>query len=371
MKVLILSCNTGGGHNACAQALSQQLEAMGHTSRTIDALSFVSDCVSRVVSNWHVRFYRHFPKLYGKGYRYAEAHPTTFDEDSAACRILRRGCERMRQEIQLGEYDAVICTHLFPALMLSFIQHEDPLTLRTCFIATDYTASPSCNCVKLDLCVIPDAALTGEFTRAGIEPDSIAPLGIPVRAMLEKRIAPQQAKRQLHIDPAHSHLVVMSGSMGCGPITEVVARVAHTMPDSCELSVVCSSNKKLYRKLKMRYGHRKNVHILGYVKQISCLLDSADVFITKPGGISTTEAAVKGVPMVLMNAVGGCETHNLRFFVERGAACTADTPKELAQQTLALLQDHSRREQMREKLQGLCYAGAVERICSLVCESEI
>ena len=368
MKVLILSCNTGGGHNACAQALSQQLEKMGHESVTLDALGYVSDRVSRLVSNWHVRFYRHFPKLYGKGYHYAEEHPATFDEDSAACRILRSGCERMRQDIESGGYGAVICTHLFPAMMLSFIQHAKPLAVRTCFLATDYTASPSCNCVNLDVCVIPDASLTEEFVRAGIDRASIAPLGIPVRAMFASRTDAVQAKRAFQIDPAHRHLVIMSGSMGCGPIGEVVARIAKSMPDTCELSVVCSSNKKLYRKLRMRFGYKKNVHVLGFVKNISRLLDSADVFITKPGGISTTEAVVKGVPMVLINAVGGCETHNLEFFVSRGAACTADTPKELAWQSLQLLQNGPRLASMRRAMRELEYAGAAERICARVCE---
>lgn len=367
MKVLILSCNTGGGHNACAQALAAQLEKMGHESEAVDALGYVSDRVSRFVSNWHVRFYRYFPKLYGKGYRFAEKHPTTFDEDSAASRILRSGCERMRQEIAGGGYGAVICTHLFPALMLSFIQHTAPLPVRTCVIATDYTASPSCNCVELDVCVIPDASLTDEFARTGIRA-KIAPCGIPVRAMFESRTDMAQAKRAFDVAPTHRHLVIMSGSMGCGPIAEIVSRLAKAMPQTCELSVVCSSNKKLRRQLRMRFGHKKNVHVLGYVKNTSRLLDSADVFITKPGGISTTEAAVKGVPMVLINAVGGCETHNLEFFVSRGAACTANTPKELAWQSLQLLQNETRCAAMRRSMQELGYAGAAERICRLLCE---
>ncbi len=367
MKVLILSCNTGGGHNACAQALAAQLETMGHESAAVDALGYVSDRVSRFISNWHVRFYRHFPKLYGKGYRFAEEHPAAFDEDSAACRILRSGCERMRQDIEKGGYGAVICTHLFPAMMLSFIQHAAPLQARTCFLATDYTASPSCGSVALDICVIPDASLADEFARTGIRAQKIAPCGIPVRAMFEGRTDAAQAKRVFDVEPSHRHLVIMSGSMGCGPIAEIVSRLAKAMPQTCELSVVCSSNKRLRRQLRMRFGHKKNIHVLGFVKNISRLLDSADVFLTKPGGISVTEAAVKGVPMVLINAVGGCETHNLEFFVSHGAACTADTPKELARQSLQLLQDETRCADMRRSMQALGYAGAAKRICQLVC----
>ena len=140
MKVLILSCNTGGGHNSCAKAIGAELLNRGHTYETDDALLYVSKGTSRFVSNWHVRFYRYFPKLYNKGYQYAEEHPASFDESSAACRILRRGCKRLRAAILAGGYDAVVCVHLFPALMLTFIQREAPLPIKTMFIATDYTA---------------------------------------------------------------------------------------------------------------------------------------------------------------------------------------------------------------------------------------
>ena len=131
MKVLILSCNTGGGHNSCARAIGTELQRRGHTYETDDALLYVSKGTSRFVSNWHVRFYRYFPKLYNKGYQYAEEHPASFDESSAACRILRRGCKRLRAAIVQGGYDAVVCVHLFPALMLTFIQRQQPLPVRS------------------------------------------------------------------------------------------------------------------------------------------------------------------------------------------------------------------------------------------------
>ena len=137
MTVLLLSCNPGDRHTSCARAIGTELQRRGHTYETDDALLYVSKGTSRFVSNWHVRFYRYIPKLYNKGYQYAEEHPASFDESSAACRILRRGCKRLRAAIVQGGYDAVVCVHLFPALMLTFIQRQQPLQVRTMFIDTD------------------------------------------------------------------------------------------------------------------------------------------------------------------------------------------------------------------------------------------
>ena len=206
MKVLILSCNTGGGHNSCARAIGTELQRRGHTYETDDALLYVSKGTSRFVSNWHVRFYRYFPKLYNKGYQYAEEHPASFNESSAACRILRRGCKRLRAAIVQGGYDAVVCVHLFPALMLTFIQQQQPLPVRTMFIATDYTASPSCDRMQLDTCVIPDASLRAEFEKNGVRPETILPCGIPVREELYTCLPNREAKLAVGLEPSHRHL---------------------------------------------------------------------------------------------------------------------------------------------------------------------
>lgn len=366
MNVLILSCNTGGGHNSCAKAIASELQARGHSCAVDDALQFVSKGTSRFVSNWHVRFYRYFPKLYNKGYQYAEEHPASFDDSSAAYRILRRGCNRLRASIRAGGYDAVICVHLFPALMLTVIQKQSPLPIRTVFVATDYTASPSCDRIDLDYCVIPDVSLTDTFVRCGVRRETIVPCGIPIRQELYSSLPMDEAKRAAGIDPAHRHLFVMTGSMGCGPMEEIAELLAMRLPLSYDVSIACSSNRKLIRRLQRQFEDHPNIHIRGYISDMSAMLDSTDLFLTKPGGISTTEAMVKGVPMVLVNVVGGCETPNLAFFVSHGGAVTADTPQELAALCDQLLRSDERREQMRHALAGMHKKPAAAAICDLL-----
>ena len=363
MKVLILSCNTGGGHNSCAKAVGTELLKRGHTYETDDALQYVSKGTSRFVSNWHVRFYRYFPRLYNKGYQYAEEHPASFDEASAACRILRRGCKRLRASIASGGYDAVVCVHLFPALMLTFIQRERPLPIKTMFIATDYTASPSCDRMRLDTCVIPDKALADEFIKNGVQPDTIAPCGIPVRGELYACLPNEAAKKAVGLEPSHRHLLMMTGSMGCGPMEQITELLANSLPAEYDVTVACSSNRQLLRRLERRFADKPNIHIRGFISDVSAMMDSADLFLTKPGGISTTEAMVKGLPMVLVNVVGGCETPNLEFFVSHGGAVTADTPEAIAARCKELLQNDAERLIMRQSLLAMHKKPAAQAIC--------
>ena len=120
MKVLILSCNTGEGHNSCAAALEEECRNQNIPCATEDALRFISPEVSRFISNWHVRIYRHAPGLFRVGYRAAEDHPAQFHEGSALYRYLTQGAEKLCGFIAGSGYDTVICTHTFAALMVSF-----------------------------------------------------------------------------------------------------------------------------------------------------------------------------------------------------------------------------------------------------------
>ena len=74
MKALILSCNTGQGHNSCSAAIKECFEAHGTVCDVTDALGFISQGVSKFISKGHVFVYRHMPWLFRRGYRYSERH---------------------------------------------------------------------------------------------------------------------------------------------------------------------------------------------------------------------------------------------------------------------------------------------------------
>lgn len=67
MKVLILSANTGQGHNSCAAAIKEVFEEHGDECEICDALALISKGASEFASNWHTQIYRHFPGAFRWG----------------------------------------------------------------------------------------------------------------------------------------------------------------------------------------------------------------------------------------------------------------------------------------------------------------
>lgn len=361
MNALILSCNTGEGHNSCARAIKECFERHGDSCCIEDALGFISKGASRFVSRWHVRMYRYMPWLFRMGYRFSENHPGGLDDGTLPYRFIGEGTEALCRYIIQNHIDTVICPHVFSAIMVTELREKYPsLKIKSCFIATDYTCSPGTESINTDLFFVPDKSVVDNDLL--VSPERVLDSGMPVRACFYERTDKKQARQQLGYDTEGSHLLMMCGSMGCGPMKELATLLAHRLREGQTLTIVCGTNKKLFRWMNKNFHGRRDIHVIEYTNNISLLMDSADLYLTKPGGLSTSEAAAKGLPMVLVNAVSGCEEYNLRYFVQTGLAQTAAEPEELADLCVRLLSDPARLEAMGAAGRQIPRKNAAERI---------
>lgn len=359
MKVLILSCDTGEGHNSAGRALQDTFLRRGVACEMFNALTFYPQLFSTLISKGHVFVYRKLPQLFGAGYRMEERHTS---------RLMIKGIEEAAEALYHyvlgGGYDVVISVHAFPALMATEARRRYGLRAALYFVATDYTCSPSVNATVMDAYFIPRGTAE-EFSACGLPGERLVESGIPVP---ESYYAPKDregARRELGIPQDGRMLLLMCGSMGCGPIEELVQALSERMGGNARLTVVCGSNRKLYASLQEK-NLPDHIQVLGFTRQMRQLMDAADVFLSKPGGLSSTEAMVKRLPMVCIDAVPGCETRNLEFFLKNGYATTADTVDALAERALDLLCHPDKAEGMRRAVERDFSGCAVEDIFQYV-----
>lgn len=365
MKVLILSCNTGQGHNSAAGAIKDYFEERGVFCDIKDALAFWSPKNSKIISKGHVFIYRNLPKLFGISYKFEENHPPKGDDTSIMFDLATRGCDELTSFLKSSDYDSVICTHVFSAMMMTKIKRTKAYEIPTYFISTDYTCYPGCGETDVDGYFIPHADLTGEFIAAGISKDRIYPSGIPVNRKFYDKNSKEYAKGMLKLPENKKIVLLMCGSMGCGPIKQLAELLPVCMPEDAHLVAVCGNNRRLYETLVKE--SRPNVTVVGYTSRMPTYMDAADVILTKPGGLSTTEAAVKHLPMIFIDAVPGCETKNIDFFISRKFADTAQGAKALAHLVCDYLEDELKSADFRNRLRENFKVCAAESIYNRVC----
>ncbi len=361
-NVIIFSCGTGQGHNSCAEAIREYLEEKNISCQVYEALNFISPKFARFISWGHSYMYRRIPDLFRWGYSVSEKHPGVFAKGSFFYRLLTSGSERMYEYLLAGKYDTVICTHMFAAIALTKLLSRHPLPVRTAFVATDYTFHPGVDSSGLEMYFVPCRSVCGEFDERIRTPHITAVTGIPIKSAFWLSHEKEEAKKTLHIGVNNRHLLVMCGSMGCGPIVKLLCRVADGLPANAEVTAICGTNERLYEKLKRRYEGNDRVHIVGYTKDVSLYMDSADLYLTKPGGISVTEAAAKNLPMAFVNAVAGCEKYNMEFFMDMGAAVTDASVSGLTQKCIRLLSAGDELRRMRRALEEYRQPNGAERI---------
>lgn len=349
-NVLILSCNTGQGHNSCAAAVKEYFEDRNVDCEIRDALEFVSKGFSKFISWGHSFMYRHIPSLFEWGYSYSLEHQEIFHEQSGIYACLDKGAKPLYHYIDEKHFDTVICTHVFSAIMLTDIQKNYPVKIQTAYVATDYGCHPGLDRCMIQQYFVPTEEIKKKLMDYGISEEQIALAAIPVRKYFIS--GEKDAKQKLHIETENKHLLVMCGSMGCGPIPSIMNQLAQKLPENVEVSVLCGTNQRLYRKLKNRYKRDSRIHVVSFTDEVPLYMDAADLYLTKPGGISVSEAAEKRLPMVLVDAVAGCERCNLEFFTQLGAAVTADSPEALAEKAISVLCSEKNINQMKQSFQN-------------------
>ncbi len=370
MNVLILTCNTGGGHNTAAASIEEAFERRGDSCDVEDALEFISGKVSKMFGNGHNRMYRYIPSLFNQGYKLSEQKPELLQENSGVYRFFALGSEKLSEYIEMGRYELVICTHVFSAMMLSHAMKQKEMKIRTGLVSTDYTCYPGVEASVLDWYFISDESQKNAYVEKGLPREKLVATGIPVSRRFVDTVDKDQAKKREQLLHGEKHLLMMCGSMGCGPMKELAEELVETLPENAALTVVCGTNESLYRKLERKFDGNDRVRILAYTRRIPELMDSADLYLTKAGGLSTSEALNKQLPMCLIQAVAGCEEYNQEYFVNNGMAVTGETPKELAKLCAKLLTDDERLAQMRERMREKNPGNAAENIVTFLKNGE-
>ena len=364
MDVLLLSCGTGGGHDAAARAIAEELRRRGHSSQMLNPYTLKSERLAGRIDRLYVGSVQKTPSLFGVVYRLGQlCRKLPFR--SPVYHANRLMVPALEEYLEHNNFDAVITTHIFPAMMLTALRRSGVETPVTIHIATDCVCIPFTEDCECDAYVVPAPDLVDAFAGCGLPLEKIYPLGIPVSAAFSLRASRESERARLGLELDTKYVLVSGGSMGGGSIGRAVAALseAASRRDDTQLLVVCGSNAELFDEL-----HRAampNVTPLGYTKDMAAYMRAADLFVTKPGGLSSTEAAVCGAALIHTAAIPGCETYNAEYFSSHGMSRLCDATPEALSAALDLLDDSAARERMRERQRRFVNPYAAADICAL------
>lgn len=346
MKILLLSCKTGGGHDAAANALKEQFEAQGHSAFVFDYLTLAGEKVAKRVADFYVKTVQTAPQAFGYAYnlalfvgKHVKRSPIYF--------FNRKMIKYLAPYLKSHEYDAIVCTHLYPMETLTAMLREN-IPLPPCIgVMTDYTVIPFICETDIDEYIVPHPDLVDACAENGIKKEKLHPFGIPFSPRILTDMPKEQAKAELSLDSEKKTVLLIGGSMGAGNLVALAdAFTADERANAAQTVIICGNNRAVKYKILKKYQHDKRFKVLGHTDKMPLYMKAADVIYTKPGGLTSTETAASRTPLVITYPIPGCETANKEFFLQRGMAVSANTPADLVNAGFELLSSPEKEEAM-------------------------
>src|SRR5215218_2952438 len=346
--VLILSSAIGSGHMRASAAVVRGMELLDpeKTCSIVDFPHEVSPDVESLLRDVYLQSLKLWPTAYGRLYQSSG----TGQQDAPYVRYIQTaGLETLKRLVSSTGTRVLVAPHFYGAGVLGVYKEQNP-GMFSAVVLTDYVPHPIGVPLNLDLYVVADDAAAEAVAKLGVPEERIHPTGIPIDPVFEEPVDPGPARKEvLNLgDDDLPIVLVMGGGLGGGDLEEVVSLLLEAS-EAMHLVVLCGSNDRSRSQLaRLATRKGKDATFLAFTDRVRELMAGGAVLVTKPGGMSCTEALASRLPQVLFHPIPGQEEDNAAAIVRYGAGVMAREASDILGQTFKILTSANQRDQMVE-----------------------
>ena len=387
---MIATVTAGGGHLAAAAALEEAWRALrpADVLEKVDLVKFFSPLHRKIHADGYLTLVEHAPELWGLVFKKT-------DNLKLAQRLNR--LKRVFPSNSRGRFErcvkefapaAVLCTHYLPLESLAHLKrravrrlesrqvkhvrgstsasaatsgrHVGPVVVS---IVTDFEAHALWMEGCVDLYCVAAEETKARLVARGAAAEDVVATGIPISAKFSDKVERRTARRKMGLRDDLAVLLVLSGGFGMGPVAEIVTEL-DKVESEFQVLVVTGRNEELRRELATA-DRRHPTHVLGFANNMHEMMAVSDVVISKPGGLTSSEALAMGKPLLILNPIPGQEAANSDFLLERGAAAKVNRVEDLPYRLEQLL-GSKKLVEMAKAAKGLGRPAAAAAICEEV-----
>lgn len=350
-RILILTASVGAGHNRAAQAVELALREICPSAlvKYVDVLDLCNPA---------------FRWLYGKSYfEMVAAAPHLvgylYDRLDRPLNRLERGVDKVRfgmQHLNLrllsqlltgDKWDLAINTHFLPAEVIGTFRRRGRIDFPQVTVTTDFDTHRLWHNPPCEHYFTATEEGRANLAAWGIAPERITATGIPVHPLFARSRDAWDCKRRLDLVDDRPVVLQLAGGLGVGPIEAIHRQLLDT---ELPLQIVVVSGRNAVAREKLARIPSPGRHrrlILGFTDRMDELMAAADVIVSKPGGLTTSEALCRGAAMIVVDPIPGQESRNCDYLLENGAAVKVNNIASLKQKLTHLLNEPGRLESLR------------------------
>ncbi len=337
MKVLIATVTCGAGHLAAARAIEEAWKAQrpADTVQTVDVLDLAPKLIRKLYVDGYVKLIEHVPEVYAYAFKKSD-NPAklrrTLEFRRAVSHQTVRGFAKLLAEFQP---DVVLCPHYLPVEIIGHLKEKGRFSARTVCIVTDFEAHAFWLDPAADLyCVAADETKASLVSR-GINKAKVVVTGIPIASKFQQPVNVLEVRKRYGLRDDIPTLLVLGGGFGMGPVGEILAEL-DKLEGHFQTLVVAGRNEELRKQLAVQ-DRSHATDVLGFSRNMHELMTVSDLLITKPGGLTSSEALALGKPLFILNPIPGQEAANSDYLLAHGAGVKVNRVEDLNFQLRKLL----------------------------------
>ena len=366
-RVLILSASVGSGHVKAADALARAMRARSDVDEVLsdDSLDHTNVLHKQFYSTLYKKLSAMLPEFLGWWY---ETSDDPWVADKGRLLIDLPQALPLINLVREFKPDVILCTHFMPAGVISWLIANGKLDARLGVVITDFHFHAFWITRSFNWYFVAQEDDKIHMEALGLPADRIEVTGIPVEPEFGAPVDANAVLERHGLQPGRPTLLVAGGALGMSPATAVVRQLLQLDRDF-QAIIVCGKNEEMLNEIVDLLKDRPaDFRVFGYTKEMSDFMSVASILLSKPGGMTTAEAVACGLPMMILDPIGGQEERNADVLLEAGAAVKCTEVTLVAHKLRRLLDDPERLRQMSRNARSLGHPNAAAEISRIVLE---
>ena len=333
-----------------------------------DALDFTNKVFRDFYSKLYARLVQTAPDFLGWWYKQSDEPWKT---DGMRLMLDRLNTGPLVKFIRHFNPHITVCTHFMPAGIISHLIAKNLLDAHLSIVVTDLDFHAMWLSRVFHRYFVAIAETKVHLEELGLPKERITVSGIPIDPEFATPIDRVATRFEYGLHPTRPTMLLSAGALGAGPAEFVVERLKN-LRSKAQTIVVCGRNPETRERVLRSVGQNNtNFKVFGYTTRMPDLMKISDLFIGKPGGLTTAETLACGLPMVIVSPIPGQEERNSDHLLEEGVAVKCNEMTTIPYKIDSLLDDPLRVEEMRRKAFALSRPEAARTIVQTLVADEV
>lgn len=364
-KILLMYITLKSGHHSASLAIESALKRLSPDAVTlnINAFAYTNPILEKIINRTYMSVIKNKPDVW----EYLYDNPKVLKSlQGLRDAIHRFNSKKLKVLLEDFAPDAVVCTQAFPCGMIADYKKNLKFNLPLFGVLTDHAPHSYWIFRDVDYYIVPSLDTKAKFMKNGVDESKIKIFGIPIGLGFSETHEKEELCKKIGLKSDKEIVLIMGGSQGLGPVEDIVD-ILERLEISFQLIVCCGTNKKLMRILSRRAPrYNKKLLVFGHTENVDELMEVSSLIVTKPGGLTTSEALSKDLPMIIVHPIPGQEAKNTEYLLKEGVSLRAEDSQDIATLVKELFSNKTKLEEMRERSSKIKKPNAALDIAKLV-----